>query len=83
MNFTLWTDKQKNEKNKHCMFNKRTFAYYVDGDKLGVIGVEFVIGKEEIPIEVASKGAGIVVGDIEDEDWAVLHVHGIFTAVPG
>lgn len=50
------------------MFNKRTFAHYVDVDKLGVIGVEFVIGKEEIPIEVASKGAGIVVGDIEDED---------------
>lgn len=49
-------------------FNEHTFAYYVDSDKLGGVGVVLVIGEDKGAVEETSIGAGVVEGDVKDEN---------------
>lgn len=58
-------------------------AHYVDVDKFGGIGAILVIGEDEGAVEEASIDAGVIEGDVEDVNWAVLHILSFFTAVPG
>ncbi len=64
-------------------FNEHTFAYYVDFDKLGGDGAVLVTGEDKGAVEDTSIDAGVVEGDVKDENWAVLHIISFFTAVPG
>lgn len=58
-------------------------AHYGEGDKLGGVGAGLIIGEVEHAVEIASVDAGVVEGDVEDVNWAVLDIISFFTAVPG
>lgn len=58
-------------------------AHYVEVDKLDGVGAVLIIGEDEHAVEKASIGAGVVEGDVEDVNWAVLHIISFFTADPG
>ncbi len=49
-------------------FNEHTFAYYVDFDRLGGIGAVLIIGEDKGAAEETSIDAGVVEGDVKDEN---------------